>query len=544
MQAPWWQTAVIYEIYPRSFQDTNGDGIGDLKGIIQRLDYLNDGTTNSLGIDAIWITPFYPSPLHDFGYDVQDYCGVDPLFGTMEDFRELVDKAHQRGIKVIIDLVFNHTSHLHPWFQESRAVKNSPKRDWYIWHNPKKNKKKPNNWQGFFGGSAWTFDSATKQYYLHSFLPQQPDLNWRNRDVREALFNVVRFWIDQGVDGFRLDVINLISKDQKFRSNPLCLGKRPYEMQRHIYDRNQPEIHQYLREFRQVVDSYGDKMLVGEIALDKGEDSKIAAAYYGNENDQLHLAFNFEFLNCPWNGQAFKKAVALWEQVLPPGGWPNYVLSNHDVPRHFSRYRKGGNAKQKAKLAAMMLLTLRGTPFLYYGEEIGMRNVFIPRWRFQDPVGKHYWPFHPGRDEERTPMQWDETKNAGFSTARSWLPVARDWSQVNVEAQNRDENSILAFYKKMIWLRKATPTLQLGDYQAVETSDEHCFAYLRQKDGEKFLVVLNFSPRSLEINLHLELPRRGELLISTLGQVEDRVLLKPLHLQGNEGRLIKLNSPI
>lgn len=544
MQASWWQTAVIYEIYPRSFQDTDGDGVGDLKGIIQRLDYLNDGTTNSLGIDAIWITPFYPSPLHDFGYDVKDYCGVDPLFGTMEHFRELVDKAHHRGIKVIIDLVFNHTSHLHPWFQESRTVKNSQKRDWYIWQNPKRNKKKPNNWQGFFGGSAWTFDSATQQYYLHSFLPQQPDLNWRNRDVREALFNVVRFWIDQGVDGFRLDVINLIAKDYKFRSNPLCLGKRPYEMQRHIYDRNQPEIHQYLREFRQLVDSYGDKMLVGEIALDKGEDSKIAAAYYGNENDELHLAFNFEFLNCPWNGQAFKKAVALWEQVLPSGGWPNYVLSNHDVPRHFSRYRKGGNAKQKAKLAAMMLLTLRGTPFLYYGEEIGMRNVFIPRWRFQDPVGKHYWPFHPGRDEERTPMQWNETKNAGFSSARPWLPLARDWSQVNVQAQNRDENSILEFYKKMIWLRKATPALQLGDYQAVETSDERCFAYLRQKDGEKFLVVLNFSSKSLEIDLHLELPRRGELLISTLRQVEKSVFLKPLHLQGYEGRLIKLNRPI
>lgn len=541
MPTPWWQTGVIYEIYPRSFQDSDGDGVGDLQGIIRRLDYLNDGTSNSLGIDAIWITPFYPSPLHDFGYDVQDYCGIDPVFGTMETFKRLVDEAHRRNIKVIIDLVFNHTSHLHPWFKESRSKKSSQKRDWYIWHNPRSKRKKPNNWQGFFGGSAWTYDPITEQYYLHSFLPQQPDLNWRNREVREALFNIVRFWVDQGVDGFRLDVINLISKDRDFRSNPYCLGKRPFEMQRHIYDRNQPEIHQYLREFRQLVDSYGDKMLVGEIALDKGEDSTVAAAYYGSENDQLHLAFNFEFLNCSWSGRAFKEAVELWEKVLPPGGWPNYVLSNHDIPRHFSRYRQGGDAIQKAKVAAMMLLTLRGTPFLYYGEEIGMRNVLVPRWRFQDPVGKHYWPFHPGRDEERTPMQWDETKNAGFSSGRPWLPVARDWRKVNVKIQSRDQNSILSFYKRLIWLRKATPTLQLGDYQSVETSTDRCFAYLRQKDGERYLILLNFSSRCLEIDLPLDLPREGELLLSTWGETEKKVLLKPLELRGNEGRLIKLS---
>ncbi len=536
MTTPWWKTGVNYEIYPRSFQDTDGDGVGDLKGIIQHLDYLNDGTPNSLGVDAIWLTPFYPSPFYDFGYDVKDYCGIDPMFGTMEDFDTLIEKAHKRGIKIVIDLVFDHTSHRHPWFIESRLSKDSPKRDWYIWKDTR-----PNNWKAFFGGSAWTYDKETDQYYLHSFLPEQPDLNWRNRDVREALFDIVRFWMDKGVDGFRLDVINFIYKDREYRSNPFCFGRRPYEMQHHIYDRNQPEAHQALQELRQLVDLYGEKMLVGEIALDKGEDSTVASAFYGKNNDELHLAFNFEFLNCSWKAKAFRKAVDLWESSLPPGGWPNYVLSNHDMPRHYSRYARWGHTEKRAKIAAMMLLTLRGTPFLYYGEEIGMRNVRVPRWKFQDPVGKRYWPFHPGRDEERTPMQWNTNDNAGFTIGQPWLPLSRDYKKNNVQNQLADPDSLLSFYRRLIWLRKKIPTLLTGDYRVVENSaDDYCYTYLREDKDGRYLIALNFSSRILDLNLASGLSATGQLILSTLTADQDNICLNPLKLCGNEGMLIKL----
>lgn len=540
MTASWWKTGVIYEIYPRSFKDANGDGVGDLRGIVEKLDYLNDGTPNSLGIDAIWITPFYPSPAFDFGYDVMDYCGIDPLFGTMEDFAELVCEAHRRGIRIIIDLVFNHSSHLHPWFRESVSGKDSPKRDWYIWRDPEPVQNKPNNWQAVFGGSAWTFDRQSGQYYLHSFLKEQPDLNWRNPEVKEALFEVIRFWMRKGVDGFRLDVINLIYKDLQFRSNPACFGRRPYEMQRHIHDRNQPEAHLALKAMRSLIDSYGEKMLVGEISLDKGEDSTVAASYYGEMNDELHLAFNFEFLECAWSASAFRTAVERWERSLPQGGWPNYVLSNHDYPRHYSRYAKGAGAEERARLAALMLLTLRGTPFLYYGEEIGMPNVRVPRWRFQDPVGKRYWPFHPGRDEERTPMQWSGEAHAGFSVHEPWLPLDRDYGRRNVESETADPDSLLNFYKRLIWLRKRTPALQTGRYETVRGLSEEVFGYIRAGEGERFLILLNFAEAVIHLQLDSSFPARGELVITTSNRPAEEIDLTSVHLKRNEGIVIKL----
>lgn len=537
---PWWKTGIIYEIYPRSFKDTNNDGVGDLRGIIECLDYLNNGTEESLGVDAIWITPFYPSPLHDFGYDVQDYCGIDPIYGTMDDFDELLEKAHQRNIRIIIDLVFNHSSHLHSWFQESSSSRDNPKRDWYIWRDGKSYWRKPNNWKAFFGGPTWTYDAITGQYYLHTFLKEQPDLNWRNREVQKALFKIVRYWLRKGVDGFRLDVINLIYKDLELRSNPCCFGRRPFEMQRHIYDRNQPEAHKALHELRQLVDSYGDKMLVGEITLDKFEDAQVAARFYGEKNDELHLAFNFDFLHRPWTAKAFREAVAFWEKTLPEGGWPNYVLSNHDFPRHFSRYAKRGVSEKRARIAALMLLTLRGTPFLYYGEEIGMRNVFIPRWKFQDPVGKRYWPFHPGRDEERTPMQWDDSENAGFTKNKPWLPIAKDFQRVNVAKQKNDPDSLFSFYRKLIWFRKKNKTLQSGNYRVIEGLDERIFAYVREDEEKKYMIVLNFSSKPLTINLK-NYSLSGEVLISTIKKSERKKLHNKLKIDGDEGLLIHLN---
>lgn len=540
MSAPWWKTGVIYEIYPRSFKDANGDGVGDLRGIIAMLDYLNDGTPQSLGVDAIWITPFYPSPFFDFGYDVMDYCGIDPLFGTMEDFEELVREAHQRNIRIVIDLVYNHSSHLHPWFQESRKSKDNPKRDWYIWRDPAPNGKRPNNWQAVFGGSAWTWDAATEQYYLHSFLQEQPDLNWRNPEVQKALFDIICFWMEKGVDGFRLDVINLIFKDAEFPSNPACFGRRPYEMQRHIHDRNQPEAHTALKAMRSLVDRYGEKMLVGEINLDRDEDGTTAASFYGGANDELHLAFNFEFLECPWQASAFKAAVERWECSLPEGGWPNYVLSNHDYPRHYSRYAKGEETEARARLAALMLFTLRGTPFLYYGEEIGMRNVRVPRWRFQDPVGKRYWPFHPGRDEERTPMQWTGGEQAGFSTQNPWLPLPRDYTLRNVKAQEQDPDSLLNFYKKLIWLRKRTPTLLTGSYKTLSELPDDIFGYIREGEGERYLTLLNFTGSAKLVQLHGDLPKQGQIVISTVHRQETKIVLSSIQLAGNEGLLLKL----
>jgi alpha-glucosidase len=505
---PWWRDAVIYQIYPRSFQDSDGDGVGDLPGVTQRLDYLR-----ALGVDAIWLSPIYPSPMRDFGYDVADYTTISPEFGTMDDFRALLAAAHERGIRVLLDLVMNHTSDQHPWFLESAASRASEKRDWYLWRDGRSNPRRggrplpPNNWQSVFGGSAWQWEPHTQQYFLHSFLKEQPDLNWRNPAARAALMEVIRYWLELGVDGFRLDVANCFLKDESLRDNPRrALGLRPYDRQRHLYDLNQPENLDIMRQIRATVDAYSERVTIGEIyALPPG-DPELSAGYYAN-GAGLHMAFNFAFLFSPWRADAFASAIDRWERALDsehgPDLWPNYTLSNHDQPRAISRYTTRDEAETlaRARVAAALLLTLRGTPFIYYGEEIGVRNGRIPRSRMQDPFGKPYWPFYKGRDPERTPMQWSDAPNAGFCAGAPWLPVNPDYARINAAAQQEDPKSLLSWYRALIALRRREPVLRAGSYRRVSALGSPALCFLRETASQRVYVALNFARGAQEIPL-------------------------------------------
>lgn len=493
---PWWQTAVFYQIYPRSFADSNGDGIGDLPGITAKLDYLAD-----LGIDAIWLSPVYPSPMADGGYDVSDFKNIEPQYGTMDDFITLLAEAHERDIRIIMDLVLNHTSNEHPWFLEASSSLSNPKRDWYIWHDGRSGNppRPPNNWQASFGGRAWEWDERTRQYFLHSFAREQPDVNWRNPELREAMYDIIRFWLDLGVDGFRLDVVNWFVHDDQFRSNPYKLGRRPYDMQHHKYDRNHPQNIEVMKEIRAIVDSYPGRMTIGEVYTEPPGNLDLVVQYYG-QGEGLHMAFNFAFLFCNWNASCFERVIEKWEGLLGSDLWPNYTLSNHDQPRACSRYGKKNQIIPRARVAAALLLTLRGTPFLYYGEEIGMRDTRIPRSRLQDPVGIRYWPLNPGRDPARTPMQWDGSPNAGFSTGEPWLPVNDNYPQLNVTAQKNDENALLEWYRKLLKLRRTLPVLQSGSYQPVMSGSD-LFVYERRMDGERVLIALNFTNKIKTLQL-------------------------------------------
>ncbi len=496
----WWRTAVFYEIYVRSFQDSNDDGVGDLEGIRSRLDYLNDGTPGSLGVDALWLTPIYPSPMHDFGYDVADYCDVHPLFGDLRAFDRLVEAAHRRGIKIVLDFVPNHTSIEHPWFRESRASRHNAKRDWYIWRDPQPDGGPPNNWVSSFGGPAWTFDPATGQYYLHSFLPEQPDLNWRNPEVVRAMEDVLRFWLDRGVDGFRVDVIHKLVKDAALSDNPKPPPEEEHPVfhlggQIHRYDEDQPEVHDIIRRWRRLLDRYGERMLVGEVYI---FDPERVARYYGDGEDELHLAFNFRFLWSPWDAEAFRTEVETIESLLPAKAQPTYVLSSHDAPRHRTRFDHPTLGEARARLAAMLLLTLRGTPFLYYGEEIGMRDGVIPPERICDPVGKRFPGL--GRDPERTPMQWSDEPYAGFSRVEPWLPVAPGYEACNVRAQLASPNSLLQFYRTLIWKRKQSPALLAGSYRSLP-SPAGVFLYERKHPEQCLWIALNFGDESATVEV-------------------------------------------
>jgi alpha-glucosidase len=522
----WWQDGVVYQIYPRSFMDSTGDGIGDLEGMRRRLDHLA-----WLGVDAIWLSPIFPSPMADFGYDVSDYCAVDPLFGTLEAFDQLVAEAKQRGIRTILDWVPNHTSDQHAWFQESKAGRASPKRDWYVWRDAKSGGGPPNNWQANFGGDAWTWDEASGQYYLHMFLKEQPDLNWRNPEVVSAMHDVLRFWLERDVGGFRIDVIHHCAKDPELRDNPLNDSGHPgYMGQKHVHDQNHPDIEGILRGIRRVVDEYPERMTVGEVFI---MDPREAAKYYV-DGEGLHLAFNFSFLRASWSADEFRAQTEAFEAALPSNCWPDLVLSNHDLPRHASRYDDPTLGDARARVAAAMLLTLRGTPFLYYGEEIGMRNVAIPEDRIVDPVGIK---IHPavGRDGERTPMQWEPGPGAGFTSGDAWLPIGPDADIRNVALQRNDPRSLLHLYRALIELRRATPALQRGDYRTLEAPDD-VYAYERRAEGSRALVALNFSgserrvafPRfdvigGLRTEPDAELPERADRL--TLAPSEAAILL-------------------
>lgn len=510
----WWKHGIIYQIYPRSFQDTDGDGVGDLEGIRERLDYLS-----WLSVDAIWISPIYPSPMADFGYDVSDYCNIDPLFGSLEEFDRLVASIHARGIKVILDFVPNHTSDRHPWFLESRASRSSAKRDWYIWRDGKADGSPPNNWLSQFGGPAWTLDAQTGQYYLHSFLREQPDLNWRNSNVRTAMYDVLRFWLDRGVDGFRVDVIWLLIKDAKLRDNPPNPNYRPTEPGINrlipIHSADRPEIHDVVAEMRSVIDQYDQRVLIGEIYLPLER----LVTYYGKDLAGAHLPFNFQLIHTAWTPSAIAKLVTDYEAALPPGGWPNWVLGNHDQPRIAARV-----SAAQARVAAMLLLTLRGTPTMYYGDELGIGTVTIPQEAKQDSWEKNEPGPGLGRDSSRTPFQWDATPNAGFSAGRPWLPVAPGYRSCNVESLRKDPNSILSLYRHLLSIRRTYPALNSGAFQLVGVQ-ENVLVYERTAEGVRILVCLNFGATAQPVSEQFN----GSIILASTyldrsGQLADLVL--------------------
>lgn len=488
----WWKHGTVYHVYVRSFYDSNGDGIGDIPGLIEKLDYFS-----WLGVDAILLSPVNTSPMHDFGYDICDYRGIDPVFGTFEDFLRLIDEAHVRNIRVIMDVALNHTSYLHPWFVESSSSRDNPKRDWYIWRDPVKGGP-PNNWRSAFLGSAWEWHQPTEQYYLHTFLKEQPDVNWRNPDLADAMLNELRFWLDRGVDGFRLDVANYFVKDKLLRSNPFSFN--PISNQVEKYNKNRPETHAIMRNLRRLVDSFENRMLVGEIFSYPPGDSELSASYLGMGNDELHLAFDFSLLYRRWNARKFYKCIKNWFAVLPDSGWPCHVLSNHDQPRSFNRYKDDEDSEKRARVAAMLLLTLRGTPFVYYGEEIGMKNFKISRSKLADPAGKKFWPLYAGRDCARTPMQWSPTDNAGFTKGKMWLPVSMDYKSVNVETMKADPHSLLHFYKKLLELRKQRKALTHGNWKARSRGHNGVISYLRKHENETIYIVLNFTNKRKRVN--------------------------------------------
>jgi alpha-glucosidase len=495
----WWQHAVFYEIYPRSFADSNNDGIGDLKGITAKLDYLKD-----LGVDAIWITPCFPSPQVDFGYDVSDYENIDPMYGSLTDFDMLAAEGKRDGIRIILDFVVNHTSDQHKWFLDSKSSRTSEHRDWYIWRDGKGPGQPPNNWTSIFGGSAWTLDAATNQYYYHFFYPQQPDLNWRNPAVKDAMFDVTRFWYKRGVSGFRLDAVDTLFEDPKLHDDPILPGKNAFgdPIEEYKYNSKLPEVHDVLRELRKVADE-NNGVLIGETwTADIAELNQ----YYGEGNNELQLPMDFLFTTVNKLSPAdFRKQIAAVDSA---SGWPTFVIGNHDIVRSYDRYGDGEHNDQIAKLMAGLYLTLRGTPIMYYGEEIGMKTT-PPAHKedVKDPIGRTGWPKEKGRDGERTPMQWDESENAGFSKATPWLPVPPTAKTHNVADESKDPDSVLNFYKKVLKLRHTNRALLDGAYVPQNQNDQNVLSYLRAYKDQAVLVALNMS--GAEQKVSFDLSKRG-----------------------------------
>jgi glycosidase len=519
----WWRTGVVYQIYPRSFQDTTGTGVGDLNGITGRLGYLAD----TLGIDAIWISPFYPSPMADFGYDISDYIDVDPMFGTLGDFDRLLAEAHRHGLRVIIDWVPNHTSDQHSWFIESRSSRTNPKRDWYVWRDAKPGDGLPNNWQSEFGGPAWTYDEGTGQWYLHSFLAEQPDLNWRNPEVAAAMFDTVRFWLDRGVDGFRIDVAHYVMKDPALSDNPTSSDPEgmahfkpmgPFNAWQHVHDRGHRDVHGIYRDLRAILDEYdGDRFSVGEIHIFDWDEW---ATYYG-DGDELHMPYNFSLVWAGWDAAAIRRRVESLEASVPAHGWPNYVLGNHDEQRLATRY-----GPRSARAAAVLLLTLRGQPTIYYGDELALRETDVPAESQHDP-----WGFRvPGmsRDGCRTPMPWTPGPGHGFTRphATPWLPFDEDAATRNVEVQLADAASPLNLVRHLLALRQNRPSLQQGTISFLDDLPDDVLGFVRRFDGEQTVVLINFadSVRALPIS-----PKTTVLASTDTDSVigEDSVTLAP-----------------
>ena len=526
----WWQTGIIYEIYLRSFQDSNGDGIGDLKGVTQRLDYLQ-----WLGVNIIWLTPFYPSPMKDFGYDVSDYTNVDPRFGTMEDFHELLKEVHTRKMKLVIDFVPNHTSDQHPWFKESKSSKDNPKRNWYIWRDHK-NGNPPNNWLSVLGGIAWEWNDDTKQYYYHAFLKEQPDLDLTNEAVQKAIAEVMRFWLKKGVDGFRIDVLWHLAKDNQLRDNPPNPDYEPSmpecDQLQQIYSCDRPEVHDVIRNLRTVLDEFPDRIMMGEIYLSPEK----TIPYYGKQNDGAHLPSNFQLLFTQWKAPDIQNAIEGYEALLPPGAWPNWSIGNHDRARLVSRI-----SPAQARVAAMLLLTLRGTPVMYYGDEIGIPQVDIPKNEMQDPQGLLMPDKNVSRDPQRTPMQWDASTNAGFTTGKPWLRLSKEYAQQNVAVESQDADSLLNVYRRLIALRQNERSLSQGAYETV-FSNEKILAYKREAEhADSFLIILNLTDDADSIQI-MSFFVKGIIAISTDRSLEGRQVGKNISIPANTGFVIRLNQ--
>lgn len=523
--AAWWQKAVIYQVYPRSFQDTDGDGVGDLNGICLRLDHLV-----RLGIDAVWISPIFPSPMRDFGYDVSDYCAIHPLFGSLTDFDVLLQCAHKRSLKVILDFVPNHTSDQHPWFLESRSSKSNPKRNWYVWRDAKPDGSPPNNWESAFGGPAWTLDELTGQYYYHAYLKEQPDLNWRSPDVEQAMCDVLRFWFDRGVDGFRVDAIHHLQEDEEGRDNPpnpeWRPGMAPNTRWLQIRTVDQPDVHASIKAMRRVADAYPDRVMIGEAYLPIDR----LMAYYGADLTGFHLPFNFHLISTDWKPESVASLIEAYEAALPAGAWPNWVLGNHDRSRVASRI--GG---AQARVAAMLLLTLRGTPTIYQGEEIGMVDTPIPPHLVQDPFECNVPGFGFGRDPVRTPMPWSPEPHGGFTRGRPWLPLGADTDVLNVCNQANDPGSIFSLYRALISLRRESEVLLVGDLR-LRAATEHVLAYERRLGGQRVVVVLNMTgqARSLRVG-----DSAYEMLLSTYLDDAQASGAGEMHLRADEGLVLR-----
>jgi alpha-glucosidase len=495
----WWRGAVIYQIYPRSFQDSNGDGIGDLRGIITRLPYIA-----SLGVDAIWISPFFKSPMLDFGYDVEDYCDVDPMFGTLADFDALVEEAHRLGLKVMIDQVLSHTSDKHPWFVESRASRKNPKADWYVWSDAKADGSPPNNWLSVFGGSSWEWDSMRRQYYLHNFLREQPDLNFHNPQVQDAILDTVRFWLERGVDGFRLDAVNFYFHDAELRDNPPVAeddpgreGTNPYGFQNHLHDKTRPENLEFLRRFRAILDEYGGRAAVGEVGDDRERSLKIVSDYTSG-GDKLHKCYTFDLLGPDFSSNFIRNEINTFERGVKDG-WICWAASNHDVPRHVTRWTPPGDDPDRTAMFALtLLMTLRGSVCIYQGEELGFGEAEVAFEDLQDPYGIRFWPGFKGRDGCRTPMAWDAAEpNAGFSAGKPWLPVSATHITRAAAAQEEPDGSVLNAYRRMIGLRRVHAALRNGAIRLVPSVGE-VLAFVREEAPERILCVFNFAEEAVE----------------------------------------------